>query len=460
MQPGLMREGKRTPDSAAVRRPDEAGLLLQYWLVWVGTHFLLAIGWSVVRSPSRDTVAMLLITSLLRLPAVGLVPALLGVAHLAAARVSMRHRRHVPGTFALGLVFGLLASVAVSRLFGVRLGGGLLVECVLPSVIAAAVIARSRTEPCSQTRPRVASSLPIVVISAAVGGAVVFWGLLLLDMLMHRFGNLTGLLEAFLAVPGACVGGAAGWVLSRREQTRAVRNAVFATCAILVVGLGSYWAFLLNSTPAPPETHSLDKRQEEAAATVRALQGSVRVDPSRLEKPVVEVNLSRTSVTDADLSVLTAFPSLEAVSLDSPRVSDAGLAHLRGLRELRSVSLTGSQVRGHGLVQLTSAPRLTVLALGGSKLTDEGFARAAALKSLRFLVLAHTGVTDAALAHLGGMKRLNDLTLSGTRITDAGLKKLEALTELRVLRVEGTQVTYAGRRRLQAKLPLLRINPP
>lgn len=127
--------------------------------------------------------------------------------------------------------------------------------------------------------------------------------------------------------------------------------------------------------------------QERALAEVKRLGGKVARDGGRPDGPVVLLDFSFTSATDADLACATAFPQLRELYVWNTGITDAGLERLAGLTDLQKLDLSG------------------------------------------------TAVTDAGLAPLRGLTRLQELNLKSTRVTDAGVKGLRKhLPKTRILR--------------------------
>lgn len=232
--------------------------------------------------------------------------------------------------------------------------------------------------------------------------------------------------------------------------------------------------------------------RDRIIAAIKELGGSVVVDDKAAGKPVIEVELGNTRVTDAFLARLQGLPGLQqlylhntpvtdagmahlkllsklrVLTLDSTRMTDAGLAHLQGLTGLVHLGLKGTRVSNAGLARLKDLKELKSLGLGFTKVgdaglthlhglpglreldlsvtptTDEGLIQLRSLTELRVLSLGATKVTDAGLAHLAGLSKLEDINLDGTQVTDAGLAHLKGLTELRTLLIGNTQLTDAG----------------
>jgi hypothetical protein len=156
--------------------------------------------------------------------------------------------------------------------------------------------------------------------------------------------------------------------------------------------------------------HPKAEDQEKALAEIQKLGGHVTVDEDAPGKPVIEVNLAQTPVTDAGLTLLKALPRLQVLDLSQTQVTDAGLASLKGLDQLQS------------------------------------------------LYLLRTNIADAGLQQLASLPNLRDLNISQTQVTDAGLQYLKGLHQLRILYVRQTTVTDAGAQELQKALPNCNIS--
>jgi hypothetical protein len=235
-----------------------------------------------------------------------------------------------------------------------------------------------------------------------------------------------------------------------------------------------------------------DDDRDRVVALVERLGGQIRHDEGAPGRPVVEIRLGTTRVSDDQLGALRGLTSLRSLELTQTRISDAGLARLRGLTGLRSLVLYGTKMTdrgydhvatmtgletlllgscdaiGPGLSRVESLPhlkslilvdleltdralapvarlaRLEQLDLIRLKITDAGLAHLRGLTGLRHLGLDANAVTDAGLVHLAGLTGLEELSLEGTRVTDAGLVHLKSLTHLRRLKHDGTRITAAG----------------
>jgi uncharacterized membrane protein len=76
---------------------------------------------------------------------------------------------------------------------------------------------------------------------------------------------------------------------------------------------------------------------------------------------IVEVNLARTSVTDACLATLAKFPNLRAIHLDSTAINGSGLAQLTHLQQLRYLNLSETRVTQAAVAQLSLMKNLSHL---------------------------------------------------------------------------------------------------
>lgn len=243
---------------------------------------------------------------------------------------------------------------------------------------------------------------------------------------------------------------------------------------------------------ARAEAAGREPDQDPVVALVERLGGELRRDDGSPARPIIEIRLATTRISDDQLGELRGLSSLRSLGLDQTRISDAGLARLRGHAGLRSLALyetrmtdrglehiatlsgletllvgrcdvTGPGLRhlgslehlttlslvdldltDSGLAALANLPRLEQLDLMGLKITDAGLAHLRGLSRLRRLVLRRNTITDAGLAHLASLSALEELSLEGTRVTDAGLVALRSLPRLRRLNHEGTRITAAG----------------
>jgi hypothetical protein len=78
---------------------------------------------------------------------------------------------------------------------------------------------------------------------------------------------------------------------------------------------------------------------------------------------IVEVELGRTSVTDACFATLAKFSQLRAIHLEGTAVTGAGLAKLTQLQQLRYLNLSGTQVTQAAVAPLSSMKSLRHLYL-------------------------------------------------------------------------------------------------
>ncbi len=87
---------------------------------------------------------------------------------------------------------------------------------------------------------------------------------------------------------------------------------------------------------------------------------------------IVQLDLSKTAITDAALSVLLETPSLVRLNLSQTAISDSGLKNISKLSELRYLNLYGTQVTDAGLRQLEGVSSLQSVYLWKSKATEAG----------------------------------------------------------------------------------------
>jgi hypothetical protein len=187
-----------------------------------------------------------------------------------------------------------------------------------------------------------------------------------------------------------------------------------------------------------------NSEQAKAIAELEKLGGKVTIDDRSPDKPVIDVELTGTEVTDAGLEHLKGLTTLQMLDLSGTEVTDAGLEHLKGLAKLRTLDLAVTKVTDAGLVHLKGLTELQSLDVGGTRVTGAGLEHLKGLTKLQSLNLLWTRVTDAGLEHLKGLTKLRTLSLSETKVTDAGLDHLKGLTELHSLDLSNTAVADTG----------------
>jgi hypothetical protein len=113
-----------------------------------------------------------------------------------------------------------------------------------------------------------------------------------------------------------------------------------------------------SATPKVAQAATAEPVKEIAAPTdqalklVERLKGSFEIDEQSPGRPVVRIDLSFTTATDADLARLTGCTRLQELYLIDTKITNAGLEHLRAYSSLRTLDLARSAVTDRGLVQL------------------------------------------------------------------------------------------------------------
>jgi hypothetical protein len=94
----------------------------------------------------------------------------------------------------------------------------------------------------------------------------------------------------------------------------------------------------------------------------------------RENSTVISIDFFGTTIGDADLEVVSAFPDLQTLGLSGTKVTDAGLVHLLGLKKLHTLKLGFTEITDSGLVTLAKLPGLQSLDLLRTKVTGAGIA--------------------------------------------------------------------------------------
>ena len=195
-------------------------------------------------------------------------------------------------------------------------------------------------------------------------------------------------------------------------------------------------AILLLSTGVA--TARDNSKRVRLLAEITRLGGKVEFDETRLDKPIVKVDLHGTQVTNDDLAVL--------------KNSD------QELKELRYLDLRLTKIGDEGVAKLANLKSLQTLNLFRTQLGDAGLARLKKLTNLETLLIGGTKVTDAGLTSLRPFKKLKKLSLFQTQVSDQGIAQLKLMTSLEVLLISGSRISPAGAEELQRAMPKVRFS--
>ena len=161
-----------------------------------------------------------------------------------------------------------------------------------------------------------------------------------------------------------------------------------------------FWSILWFSTLLAGCGARPTAEQAETIAAIERLGGRVKFADDQPGRPVIEVALGGTAVSDADLARLACFPELETLSLFDSSIGDAGIAHLKPLVNLRTLYLGRTKVTDAGLDALTGMTQLKTLGLSDTRVTDAGLLRLTHLQQLASLNLRRTPTTEAGVFKL------------------------------------------------------------
>ena len=199
----------------------------------------------------------------------------------------------------------------------------------------------------------------------------------------------------------------------------------------IVVGV-FFLAVVLIGYNASNQEHTYSSK--EAIAKVETLGGSVEIDKTNPESPVVTVSFKKSKVSDTDISFWKYLDGLE--TFKKSKIGDTDIKFLKYIDGLETLDLKGTIVSGQGLIHLKGMTSLKRLRMRNGWVTDAGLKQIKELTSLIELDVAHSHVTDTGLAYIGELQGLQELSLCDTLITNEGLAHLKGLGELRYLEME------------------------
>jgi hypothetical protein len=114
---------------------------------------------------------------------------------------------------------------------------------------------------------------------------------------------------------------------------------------------------------------------EYTAAVAGAAFGDAELEKlAAAGKDLIWLDLSRTAITDAGLTLVGKMANLQHLDLRGTAVGDAGLKALAPLHNLQTLGLYGTAVTDAGLPALLQMSGLKRLYIGGTKVTAPGLA--------------------------------------------------------------------------------------
>ncbi|HWB96733.1 MAG TPA: hypothetical protein VG672_08530 [Bryobacteraceae bacterium] len=160
---------------------------------------------------------------------------------------------------------------------------------------------------------------------------------------------------------------------------------------------------------------------------------------------LVDVDLTSTWITDADLARIGSLSHLERLNLAHTKITDVGMEHLAGLRAVTELNLYYAEyLTEEAIAHLKGWSRLERLNLRGTRVTSKVFDHLARLTALRSLDLAYTQIDDEGFEELSALPHLEHLAIGGNRLTGSCLPLLKPLATLRSLDVGGMQRVDSG----------------
>lgn len=201
-----------------------------------------------------------------------------------------------------------------------------------------------------------------------------------------------------------------------------------------------------------------------------------------------ELNLRRSNVPDALMSVVGKLTNLRSLDVSECQVTDVGLAQIAQLEHLERLVLYRCPVNGSGLRGPRGSkalPALLELTISGTQLNEQGALAVQALKNLKILAIGETPsmldphllqivkplkdlefldvtrnvqLTSKAFTGLPALKNLREVRFRDcNRMDDAALKILAKCENLKRVDLEGSNCSVQGVLALKEALPDVEI---
>jgi hypothetical protein len=183
--------------------------------------------------------------------------------------------------------------------------------------------------------------------------------------------------------------------------TRQVWRSVIEVCSCLPALVIPVAILILSVAGNEALADSSKNDKVVAVARLEAVGGSVDYLDDNPKKAIVEVDLRGSKFSDVELSYVTAFGDLRAISLRGSRITNDGLRHLSELKQLRFIELADTMVSSEGLAHLKDLSKLIFLDLILTKITKREAELALGPKvELRRLLVGPTIEDQKILKHV------------------------------------------------------------
>ena len=157
-------------------------------------------------------------------------------------------------------------------------------------------------------------------------------------------------------------------------------------------------------------------------------------------------------INGAAVQILAECSGLETLVIEhSQRPLD--LSPLSNARKLECLILFGMTFGDETAAEISSCTELRLLKMIGTRLTDEGLNALGELPNLETLVIRDADIKGAALSHFAHTMCLRDLDLSGSRVSEVGLNAIRQIESLRSLALDASQVNDTQLAELREALP-------
>ena len=126
--------------------------------------------------------------------------------------------------------------------------------------------------------------------------------------------------------------------------------------------------------------------------------------------------------------VISEFPALAELDISGSSIGDADLAPLAGMKTLKSLNLYQTKVTDAGVKELLPiAEQLTWLNLDATGVTDASGPELERFTNLKFLHLGRTEITDDIIPSLAKLTKLETIHVTRTKLTEEGAERLRSM---------------------------------
>lgn len=185
----------------------------------------------------------------------------------------------------------------------------------------------------------------------------------------------------------------------------------------------------------------------------------VTVDGFQLltDSPLKQLRAESLKLKDADLAVFSKYIQLNELSLGDEALTGEGFRHLQELSSLRRLNLQGVRLSSTGAARIGELASLQSLSFRQVTFDTATFQALCAESRVEFLDVIESTIPESALTQLAAIPALQSINLEGTKITGAGFKGMAPLSSVTAVNLSKTPLDDVGMTHVARAFPNISV---